>query len=349
MTRRGRIIHLIALAAVIAFGSAAAHAQDAAGRRQLKAGIIGLDTSHVIAFTNVINAAKDPAKDGDLGYLTVVAGYPGGSPDVASSATRVEGYTQKLHDMGVEIVDSVPALVTKVDVVLLESVDGRPHLEQAMPVIKAGKRLFIDKPMAGSLADVIAIFELAKRHKVPVFSSSSLRYMPGLMEARRGEDPTGKVFGCTAWGPCSLEPHHPDLFWYGVHGCETLYTVMGTGCQSVTRVHADGTDVVMGTWEGGRVGVFRGLRAGKEGYGALIFGAKAITQVDRYGGYKPLVEKIATFFQTGEPPVAADETIELFAFMEAADVSKRLDGAPVKLADVLARARVEAMKKIGNE
>ena len=109
----------------------------------------------------------------------LVAAYPGGSPDVRSSRTRVEGFTATLRDKhGVEIVDSVDALLGKVDVVLLESVDGRKHLEQAEPVLKARKPVFIDKPVAGTLADALTIFQLAEASGTPCFSSSSLRYSP---------------------------------------------------------------------------------------------------------------------------------------------------------------------------
>src|SRR5213079_3404744 len=100
----------------------------------IRIGIIGLDTSHVPAFTGLFN---DPKAEGDLAGFKVVAGYPGGSKDVKASYTRVE------------IVDSIDKLIEKVDVVLIESVDGRPHLEQAIPVLKAKKKVFIDKPIAG--------------------------------------------------------------------------------------------------------------------------------------------------------------------------------------------------------
>jgi predicted dehydrogenase len=308
----------------------------AADGKPLRAGIIGLDTSHVVAFTRLLNS---PSAKGVLADVRVVAAYPGGSPDIPSSRDRIEGFTKTLRDdLGVEIVDSIPALLKKVDVVLLESVDGRPHLDQVRPVMEAGKPVFIDKPLAGSLADAIAIYELGKKTKTPWFSSSSLRFSPEV-RGLRNDPKVGKVRGCVAWSPCSLEPHHPDLFWYGVHGVEALYTIMGPGCTSVTRTHTEDMDVVTGTWKDGRVGIFQGLRGGKTGYGALVFGTKGIVQAGRYGGYQPLVEEICTFFKTGKPPVSAEETLELFAFMEAADESKRQGGAPVKLADVMERAR----------
>ncbi len=311
------------------------------GPKPLRAGIIGLDTSHVVAFTKVLN---DPDAKGDLAGIRVVAAYPGGSHDVAASRDRVEGFTRQLRDeFKVEIVDSIEALIGKVDVVLLESVDGRPHLEQAEPVLKARKPVFIDKPVAGSLADALRIFQLAEKYGTPCFSSSSLRFSPAL-RGLRADPKVGQVAGCDAYGPCSLEEHHPDLFWYGVHGVEALFTVMGTGCASVTRVSTDGTDLVIGTWDGGRVGTFRGIRQGKADYGVVAFGTKAISHAQGSGGYRPLLVEICKFFRTGRPPVVAAETLEMFAFMEAADESKRRGGIPIAIADVMAKARSAAGK-----
>jgi predicted dehydrogenase len=313
-----------------------------AGEPKIRVGIIGLDTSHVIAFTKAIN---DPQAAGDLADIKIVAGFPGGSPDNPHSWERVKVYTEQLRQSGVEIVDSIDRLLTKVDAVLLESVDGRPHLAQVLPVLAAGKPVFVDKPCAGSLADVITIFELAKRKNVPIFSASSLRFGP-LVQALRNDPKLGAVRGADVHSPCSLEPHHPDLFWYGIHGVEMLFTIMGPGCQSVTRVHTDGTDVVVGVWNEGRLGTFRGIRDGKAGYGAVVYGAKGIGTIDKNEGYEPLLVAIAKFFRTRKPPVSAEETIEIFAFMEAADQSKRQGGCPAALETVLVKARAEAARKL---
>jgi predicted dehydrogenase len=325
------------LAAAFIGPAATARGQDAP--KPLRAGIIGLDTSHVTAFTSVLN---NPNPKPEVAGIKVVAAYPGGSPDVESSRTRVEGFTQQLKEKyGVEIVGSVDALIDKVDVVLLESVDGRPHLAQVEPVLKARKPVFIDKPVAGSLADAVKIFRLAEQYGTPCFSSSSLRYSPAI-RALRDNPKVGDVVGCDAFGPCSLEPHHPDLFWYGVHGVESLFTVMGTGCVSVARVQTDGTELVTGVWDRGRVGTFRGIRQGKADYGVLAFGTKGVVLGQGTGGYEPLLVEVCKFFRTGKPPVSAGETIEMFAFMEAADESKRRGGVPVTLESVLAKARGES-------
>jgi len=323
-----RIVLSICLLIVLAVTATDAYANQ----QPFRLGMIGLDTSHVPAFTKLIN---DPAKNSGC---KVVAGYPGGSPDIQSSASRVDKYTAQIRDdYGVEIVDSIEELCTKVDGVLIESVDGRPHLKQAIPVIKAKKPLYLDKPMAGSLADVIEIFRLAKENNVPCWSSSSLRYCPGIIEMKE-KNTAGDILGCDAFSPCSLEEHHPDLYWYGVHGVEMLFAIMGPGCESVRRVQTDGYEFVVGQWEGGRIGTFRGLRAGKTGYGATIFGSKGIVNIDRYGGYEPLVDEVIKFFKTGKAPVPAAETVEIFAFMSAADESKARDGAAVSLSEVIKEA-----------
>ena len=313
---------------------ASTSAAQAEPANPIKVGIIGLDTSHVPAFTKAMN---DKSATGDLAAVEVVAAFPGGSPDIASSRDRVEGYTKELRDLGVEIVGSIDELLPKVDVVLLESVDGRPHLQQAIPVINAHKPLFIDKPVAGSLADAVAIYKLAKEQGVPCFSSSSLRFSPGILGMRKDER-VGEVLGCDAFGPCALEEHHPDLFWYGIHGVEILCTIMGPGCESVSRTQTPDGELVVGVWNGGRIGTFRGIRAGKTDYGALVFGTKAIVPSGSYAGYQPLVAEIAKFFQTGKPPVSAEETLEIYALMEAADESKRQGGKPVTIKSVLDRA-----------
>lgn len=305
----------------------------------IKVGIIGLDTSHSIEFAKLLNA-ETPASE--YAGCRVVAAYPQGSRDIASSTNRVPGYIEKVKPFGVEIVDSIDTLLSKVDAVLLESNDGRVHLEQALPVFKAGKRVFIDKPIAGSLPHVLALFEAARRHNVPMFSSSSLRYTLMTQEIRSGKH--GAVVGVDAFSPCSLEATHPDLFWYGIHGVETLFTLMGPGCESVVRVSTPGTDLAVGTWREGRIGTFRGNRDSKNGYGATAFLAKGLQRVDDFKGYGLLLAEIVTFFKTGIAPVKPEETIELFAFMEAADESKRRGGVPVRLDEVMAKAKAEAAK-----
>lgn len=296
-------------------------------------GIIGLDTSHSVAFTQVLN---NPQAGSEWEGFKIVAAYPKGSNDILSSVERIPAYTVEVQKLGVEIVNSIDELLPKVDFVMLETNDGRLHLEQALPVLKAGKRLFIDKPMTASLADAITIFRAAKKYNVPTFSSSSLRYITGMDEVHSGK--IGKVTGAEAYSPAKLEKTHPDLFWYGIHGVETLFTAMGTGCQSVVRVSNADTDLVVGTWNDGRIGTFRGLRTGKADYGGTVYGEKGIKVLGPYAGYNPLLIQIIQFFKTGIVPVKEEEILEILAFMEAADLSKAENGKSVEIGLVMEKA-----------
>lgn len=328
--------HEAIAASVGAPNAAAAKIQQADDPKPkvLRAGIIGLDTSHAEAFTKTLN--KNPPAPGAEG-CRIVAAYPKGSPDIKSSVDRVPAYTEALKKLDVEIVDSIEELLSRVDVVFLETNDGRPHLKQVLPCLKAGKPVFIDKPIAGSLADAIAIFDAAKKYQVPVFSSSSLRFGKNSLAARAGS--LGTVTRCETSSPASLEPTHPDLFWYGIHGVESLFTVLGTGCQSVVRGKtAEGKIEVTGQWSDGRVGIFRE----GSGYQGTATGDKGVGPVGSYDGYDPLVMAIVKFFKTGVVPVTPEETLEIYAFMEAADESKRQNGASITLESVMTKAKAEA-------
>jgi len=297
----------------------------------LRIGIIGCDTSHVTAFTDTLNNAS--AK-GHIAGGQVVAAYKGGSKDVQASWSRVDQFSNTLREKyAVHFYDTIEELCQHVDAVLLESVDGRPHLGQARPVLAAHKRLFIDKPIAGSLRDAVEIFRLAKEQGTPVFSSSALRFASNTQAIRNGS--LGKVLYAETYGPCELEPHHPELFWYGVHGVEALYALMGTGCESVRRsATPDGKIEVTGIWAGDRKGIFR---EDKE-YHGLAKGEKGESPAGSFDGYLPLVAEIMKFFQTGIAPVQPQETLEMFAFMEAADESKLKGGEPVSVAALLKKA-----------
>ena len=328
----GRRSFLMAVAALL-FASVV-NAQD---DKTLRIGVIGLDTSHVPAFTKSFNA--EPA-DPEMMNCRVVAAYPYGSRTIESSYSRIPKYTEEMRAMGIEIVDSIDELLKRVDCVLLETNDGNPHLEQALAVFQAGKPVFIDKPVASNLAEVVAIYRAAKHYDVPMFSSSSLRYSEGAQAIRAGK--VGRVLGCNAYSPAATEPSHTDLFWYGIHGVESLYTCMGTGCETVSHTSTDGRELAVGVWSEGRIGTFHGMRDGARGYGGTAFGEKGIAAIGDYGGYKPLVVQIAKFFRSGETPIDPEETIELYAFMEAAAASKRHGGKAVPIAEVMQQAEQAA-------
>jgi predicted dehydrogenase len=302
----------------------------------LRIGVIGCDTSHATAFTKLFN---DPTDKNHIEGGKVVVFYKGGSPDIKESADRIENIAKDLREKyGVREVSSVEDLCKEVDVVLLESLDGRPKLAQVGPILKSHKPVFIDKPIAGSLKDALAINKLAKETKTPWFSSSAYRFYDSMVELKGTN--VGTIKGASSFGPCELEPHHPDFFWYGIHPTEALFTIMGPECESVTRTATPDMDLATGVWSGGRIGTFRGVRnsSAAAAHKVIVFGSKGLAeQVKGHDDYAPLVRQIMKFWQTGIAPVPNEETIAIYAFMEAADESKREGGKPVKIADVISK------------
>ena len=307
----------------------------------IKIGIIGLDTSHSTAFTELLNGDSD---DKFVKEFEVVAAYPYGSKTIQSSYERIPGYIEEVKKHGVEITSSIAELLDKVDCVMLETNDGRIHLEQAMEVFKSGKICYIDKPIGATLGQAIAIYEMAEKYNVPIFSSSALRYSPQNQKLRNGE--FGKILGADCYSPHKVEPTHPDFGFYGIHGVETLYTLMGTGCESVNRLSSKDADVVVGRWKDGRIGTFRGIKEGPAIYGGTAYTPKGSIAAGGYEGYKVLLDQILTFFKTGVAPISKEETIEIFTFMKASNMSKEQNGKIVTMEEAYRKGLKDAQKLI---
>ncbi|MDR6197342.1 Gfo/Idh/MocA family oxidoreductase [Siphonobacter sp. SORGH_AS_0500] len=285
-------------------------------------GIIGLDTSHSQIFTKLIN-------EGSYDGFKVVAAYPEGSKDIPSALKLKPGVIEGVKKLGVELVDSIEALLEKVDYVLLETNDGRPHLSQLLPVLKTRKPVFIDKPIAPNLAGAQAIFKAASDYQTPVFSSSALRFEPSVQQVVKGT--IGKVLGADVYTPAEIDKNHLDMAWYGIHGVEMLFTLMGSGCKSVSRIHEPDTDLITGVWSDGRIGTVRGIRKGTASIAGTAFGEKGIATLGPFSGYRPLIDEIIQFFKTGKAPVTPEQTLEIFTFMQAADLSKQAGGKRIPM------------------
>ncbi|MBA4494687.1 Gfo/Idh/MocA family protein [Paenactinomyces guangxiensis] len=291
---------------------------------ELKIGIIGLDTSHVTAFTKLLN---DPDHPYHVPGGKVVAAYPGGSPDVKLSYARIEGYTSELRDQyDVNIVNTPEAVAEQCDAILLESVDGRVHLQQFRSVAPFGKPVFIDKPFTVNYEEAKAIIELAGQYEIPLMSCSALRYAEGLTSVLKQTE-KGAIIGADCYGPMAIEPTQPGLFWYGIHTAEMLFAILGADCLHVTAATNPDHDLVVGEWGDGRVGTIRGNRKGNNAFGALVHWEKGTDFVDVYSDPKPyyasLLEQVMSMFTTGKPPLDLQETLKIIRFIEAANESRK--------------------------
>ncbi|MCM8764195.1 MAG: Gfo/Idh/MocA family oxidoreductase [Candidatus Omnitrophica bacterium] len=301
---------------------------------EIKIGIIGFDTSHVPAFTKIINDPSDPFH---VPGGKVIAGVPTFSKDLDLSYNRVETYKRELVEIyNVKLFDSIEDMLEDVNAILLESVDGRRHLKEAEPVIKARKPVFIDKPFTANYEDAAKIVQLAEKYRCPVFSCSSLRFDVNISKLRNDIE-VGRILGCDAFGPESRLDVMPGFFWYGIHGIEILFSVMKTGCKSVEVINTESSDIAVGVWNDGRTGIFRGIKQGHPSYGMTIFGEKKVkhtTYNPDIPTYSMLIKEIMKFFRSGIAPYSIEETLEIVAFMEASLISEK-EKRPVNLMEIM--------------
>lgn len=322
-------------------------AQEAAPEKPpVKIGVLGLDNYQAVAYAQLFNS---PKATGDLLGVKVVAAYPIGSDDIAESRTSLPKWKEQIGKFGVEMVDSVDELLKRCDAVMIMSLDGRHHLKQVEPVLRAKKPVYIGRPLAGSLEDAIAIYKLAEETKTPCWSSSQHRFSPGF-SGMKDHAEVGRVLGCDVYGGGKNEKETPGFIWSSLHSIETLYAIMGPGVVSVTCTSTDSAEQFTCVWKDGRVGTYRGIKQGAVKYSATVFGEKGVSvagvyghgvpvkgvvpTTDEYMGYKGIAIEMAKFYKGGPTPVTAAETMEIFTLLQAAEMSKAAGGKTVQLADV---------------
>lgn len=353
------IRHVLSLVTLVVLGCCCTaektHAAD-----PVRVGILGIDNFGSVAYTEFLNR---PHAEGVFEGVRVVAAYPIGSPDYPDSDKLVEQWKKQLLDMyqkpkdpkdavpPIEMVNSVDELLKKCDGVMIFSMDGRLHLKQAEQVLKAGKRLFISRPLASSPEDAVAILKLAAETKTPCWSSSQHRYNTGFI-GMRDHPEVGKVIGCDVYGGWIVNAPEADKFTRPLHSIETLYTIMGPGVVSVSCTSTPTAESITAVWNDGRIGTYRGIKEGAVKYSATVFGDKGVSTAgiyghgvpvkgvvptnDKYVGYEGLAIEIAKFMKGGPVPVKPSETLEIFSLLQAAETSKAQGGAFVKLQNLAA-------------
>lgn len=343
------------LLAFVACGVFSQDLQAEGAKPPVRIGILGLDNYQAVEYVQFYN---NPKAEGDLAGLLVTAVYPVTSDNYPESKALTDRWLKQLlgaHQNAkdpkdnappVAGVDSIDELLKRCDAVMIWSLDGREHLKQAAPVLKAGKRLFIGRPLASSPEDAIAIFKLAEETKTPCWSCSQHRYSPGFFGMRNHAE-VGKVLGCDVYGGYTVKAPEADQFTRPLHSIETMYTIMGPGCVKVSCTSTPLTETITALWKDGRIATYRGIKEGGVKYSATVFGDKGVSTAgiyghgipvngivptnDKYMGYGGLALEMARFFKGGPTPVSAEETLEMFALLKAAETSKEQNGAFVDL------------------
>jgi len=296
----------------------------------LRIGMVGLDTSHCTAFLELLHREDHPFH---VPGGRIVAAVPDFSPEMAVSRNRLEGFRKAVEEAGVRLVSSIEEL-KGLDAYLLENVDGRQHADRFEKLARFGKPVFVDKPFTCSVRDARRILARSQQQGAPVFSTSSIRYAAGISDLKVGEGQSVK--GCEAFGPMGFLEDFPPYFWYGIHSADVLFSKMGRGCREVRVVAQAESDLLVGIWQDGRIGTIRGNRYGNNQFGCVIWTEKQVTTglaAAQPPYYALLLQQVIEFFRTGRSPVAIEETLEVVAFLEAAEQSRTQNGEPIRLGD----------------
>ncbi|MFM7539083.1 MAG: Gfo/Idh/MocA family protein [Planctomycetota bacterium] len=322
--------------------------------RPVRVGVLGIDNYQSVAYTQLFN---DPRQNkGELSGLKVTVAYPGeASADIQESVDNLPKWKEQIQKFGVRIVASVGEMLKESDVVMIMSLDGRKHRKEAEAVLRAGKPLFIGRPLAADWQDAMAILKMAEETKTPCWSSSQHRFSPGFIGMRNHPE-VGKVLGLDLHGGYPTHPSHSEMYWHALHSVDTIYTILGPGCETVACASTPLTESITAVWSDGRVATYRGIKTGDAQkaavkYSGTVYGDKGVSITgiyghgvpekgiaptkDEYMGYKGIAIEMAKFFKGGPAPVGIGEMREVFAFMEAAQASKRQGGKPVSIADIL--------------
>jgi len=279
----------------------------------LRVAIIGLDTSHSIEFARRMNAPDCPDEQKVEG-LTAVSCLRFETP--FQDQNGLDKRQAQLEAWGVDVSEDFDSAVADCDAIMLEINDPAPHLEYFRRIADLGKPVFLDKPLAGTIEDGRAIVELARRHDTRVWSSSSLPFTPGILDAveQVPDVVIGQVFGAMGTAPAG-----DSLIWYGVHAFEMLQRVMGTGALRARAVEDDSGVVATVDYGDGRRGLVEAVR-GMWHYGGRVQSRKALVQFrcDMTYGYRDLLRKVRDFFLGAPAPVSLSQTFEGLAMMIAA-------------------------------
>jgi hypothetical protein len=272
-------------------------------RADVRLGIVGTGSS-LIAFTQILNDPNDPDH---VPGARVVAAYRGSRADKIGDELRAK--------WKVDITPDIGSLCRKVDAVLIASDNAAERLVQIKSVIAAGKPMFIESPLAATLDDARSIAKLAKDAGVNWFSASRVRF------GAVAEMKSSFMLGAETGGPGPIEPRG--------YSVEMLYALLGTGCEEVTYTSGAGGDEVTGRWPGGRMGK---VRAMQPRWGVKVLRTADTAQTKDLAPDPPsLLVEVVKFFETREAPVSHEETLEIAAFLDAAERSKAAGGAPMKL------------------
>lgn len=284
-------------------------------------GMIGTDSSHTVAFTRILNNQAHPFHVAG-GKITRVVRY--WSDDFALSCSREERFsTQLSNDFQLPFAE-LSQIGEHCDAFMLEAADGRKHLELFKQLIAWSKPIFIDKPLAIGYEAASEIIQLAKRHNIPIMSSSALRYSHVLQEQLSSIDKQ-QIKKVTVKCPLIIEPTQSRYYWYGIHGVEMLYSILGSGCTDIHAAITEYADILTGIWGDGTIGELICVHDTAQPFEVIVHTEEdeilisLSDEAHQIPYYASMLEEVISFFTHKTSPIAYDEMLEVIWFIDKAE------------------------------
>ncbi|MFD1165576.1 Gfo/Idh/MocA family oxidoreductase [Sphingobacterium daejeonense] len=254
-------------------------------------GVLGAQVTHI--WCDEINRAKSIAISGQIEYVV-----------------------QNLEDM-----------IGEVDAIILGRDDPENHWELAKPFLDANIPIFIDKPLAINLDELISYEQYIKNGRF-LMSCSSMRYSAEILAAKSSIQSLGKIHLLTVVGK-------KDWKKYGVHMVEATMSLLNDPkALSVQYLGKDGYDIVL-------------LEINTECYASIhlinditgtfqvsVYGENAWLSIDIKNSYSMFKENILEFVKSlnqKKPTLDFNKTKNVIQIVAAALKSKNLSGEKINL------------------
>jgi len=284
----------------------------------LKVALIGLDTSHTVEFARRMQAPDCPPELRVPG-LRAVTCLRFSTPFMDEAG--LDERQGQLEAWGIRVTTDFEEAVADCHALMLEINDPAYHLEYFQKCAGLGKPLFLDKPLADTLENGRAIYDLARQQGTRVLSCSSLRFARKLEEACAALPQPRYV---STFGPLGIAPAGSSIVWYGVHAFEMLQRALGRGARKVFARRDRAGVVTLIEYEDGRRGVVE-LTEGAYVYGGNLRDAGNCVPfvVDSSTLYSDQLQVVHRFFRGEDPPLQLEDTLEVMALLDAAERSSQ--------------------------